>query len=166
MVILKGIEIYGGLLKVKLFCQSVQELSRSIPCNIIQSVQAFVSCIGGKRTQFEIIERGAENGGESVLRKTQLAAFMFRQHFKTLHNDVSFARFSQVSYCTLHLYYEECLFTRKSNLHLLNLCLRTPSTVVSDTFSEVKYGEAVLVDESRLHKATEYAFFRSLPSIF
>lgn len=38
MVILKGIEIYGGLLKVKLFCQSVQELSRSIPCNIIQSV--------------------------------------------------------------------------------------------------------------------------------
>jgi len=91
---------------------------------------------------------------------------MFRQHFKSLHNDVSFARFSQVSYCTLHLYYEECLFTRKSNLHLLNLCLRTPSTVVSDTFSEVKYGEAVLVDESRLHKATEYAFFRSLPSIF
>lgn len=91
---------------------------------------------------------------------------MFRQHFKTLHNDVSFSQFFQASYCTLHLYYEKCLLTRKRNLHLSNLCLSILSSIVSAAFSEVKYSEAVLIDESWLHKAIEDAFFRSLPSVF
>lgn len=91
---------------------------------------------------------------------------MFRQHFKTLHNDVSFAQLFQASYCTLRLYQEKCLFARKRNLHLLNPCLSIPSSVVSAAFSEVKYSEAVLVGESWLHKAIEDAFFRSLPSVF